>query len=97
MQDNILMGIWKFNNSISFNEILEVGDKWKGEPNFSYLYIRQVSKDQIGLGFTYIFDTFISEEGYSKFLDEHTDILKRQFGNDFIGWDISKGATLIKD
>jgi hypothetical protein len=90
----LIMGLWKFDEGVSVNELLEVADEWKEDENYVQLYIRKVSKDQNGIGFAYNSDG--SKEAHDKYFHEVSDMLKRRFGNDLVGWDIASSSTLIK-
>lgn len=95
---NLIMGLWKFSDKISKEELSEVANKWAAEdPNYLQLYIRKVSKDQNGIGFTYQIpedkDGKIAQEEY---LHTASDFLKRKFGNDLVGWDIATPVWVIK-
>ena len=92
------MGLWKFSDKISKEELSKVANKWAAEdPNYLQPYIRKVSKDQNGIGFTYQFsedkDGKIAQEEY---LHDASDSLKRKFGNDLVGWDIATPVWVIK-
>jgi hypothetical protein len=96
MNNNLIMGIWKFNDRIPREQLAELAQKWAAEdPNYKQLYVRQTSKDQHGIGFSYerADDT---KESYDEYFDRTSDTLKRQFGNDLVGWDLSSSATVIK-
>lgn len=95
---NYVMGLWKFSDRISTEQLEEVAKKWAAEdPNYLRLYVRKCSKDQFGIGFTYKLPYEESEEGQMKeYMDPVSDKLKRQFGNDLVGWDIASPVWIIK-
>lgn len=95
---NHIMGLWKFSDKISVEELIEVAKKWATEePRYLQLYIRKCSKDQYGIGFTYKLDGDSEKDRMHKeYMDPVSDLLKRQFGNDLVGWDISNPAWIIK-
>lgn len=92
--DNIISGQWKFKDIIKVSELLEVAKEWESDPNYIHLYVRRCSKDQYGLGFAYRYNG--DKEEYKKFFDETSDKLKRRFGNDLAGWDISSHTKAVK-
>lgn len=91
---SLIMGLWKFHERVGHKDLVEVTDKWAEDENYELLYIRKVSKDQNGIGFAYKSDG--SKEAHDKYFHDTSDYLKRNFGNDLVGWDIASTATLIK-
>lgn len=93
------MGLWKFSDKISTKDLGEVAEKWASEDsNYLQLYIRQVSKNQMGIGFTYqLPEDEDNKVSYDKYFDRTSDALKRKFGNDLAGWDLSSSVWVIKD
>lgn len=93
-----IVGLWKFSDKISVEELGKVAEKWAAEdPNYLQLYIRKVSKDQYGIGFSYqIPEEANPREYHDKYFNEVSDKLKRMFGNDLAGWDIASKAWQIK-
>jgi len=94
----VIMGIWKFSEKIPVETLVELAQNWaKEDENYLQLYVRRVSKDQYGIGFTYDVE---GQEDLKKFYDEYhyrvSDVLRRQFGNDLAGWDIASSAYIIK-
>jgi hypothetical protein len=92
-EKKLLMGIWKFSENITKNELLEVANEWAKDDRVEQLYIRGVSKDQFGIGFAYKYDG--SREQYKEYYDKITDSMYRRFGNDFVGWDIYKEPSIL--
>lgn len=93
-KNSLILGLWKFNEKVSEKQLVEVADVWAKDPKYSQLYVRKVSKDQLGIGFAYEGDG--TKEAQDTYFDKTSDQLKRQFGNDLVGWDISSSSTLIK-
>lgn len=91
---NLTMGIWKFHERVGNKELLNLANDWAKDDNYVQLYIRKVSKDQLGIGFAYKSDG--TKKAYDKYFDETSDMLKRNFGNDLVGWDIASSAQLVK-
>jgi len=93
----VIMGIWKFSDKIPMKDLIETAQNWaKEDENYLQLYIRKVSKDQYGIGFTYNIKGQDSKEAYDKYFYQASDSLKRTFGNDLAGWDIASSAYIIK-
>ena len=88
------MGLWKFHERVGEKDLIEVANDWAKDERYLQVYIRKVSKDQMGIGFAYKSDG--TKEAYDQYFDATTDYLKRKFGNDLVGWDISSISTLIK-
>ncbi len=95
---NYIMGLWKFNSRISTEQLEEVAQKWAAEDqNYLQLYIRKCSKDQYGIGFTYKLKEEVPAPGqHDEYFNQTTDYLKRKFGNDLAGWDLSNPVWIIK-
>jgi len=91
--------MWKFDSKISVEDLGEIAKQWsKEDENYIQLYIREVSKDQMGIGFTYrLAEDRDAKEAYRAYFNKTTDFLKRKFGNDLVGWDISSSVWVIKD
>lgn len=98
-EQNWIMGLWKFSDKISTKDLGEVAQKWAAEDsNYLQLYIRKVSKDQMGIGFTYTLPNLKdSQEEYEDYKNKYSDSLKRMFGNDLVGWDFGSKVWVIKD
>ena len=96
-EKNWIMGLWKFSDKISQKDLGEIAEKWAEDPKYLQLYIRKVSKDQNGIGFTYDLGTDKNDEAYKAYHDKTTDFLKRKFGNDLAGWDLGSAVWVIKD
>jgi len=94
---NHIMGLWKFGSKVSIEQLKEVAKKWAEDPKYLQLYVRKCSKDQYGIGFTYDYTHQEPTEGQNKeFMDPIMDSLKRQFGNDLVGWDVASPVWIIK-
>lgn len=96
--NNYVMGMWKFGDRISTEQLEEVAQKWAAEdPNYLQLYIRKCSKDQNAIGFTYKLKEEVPGPGqHDEYHHQTTDFLKRKFGNDLVGWDLSSPVWIIK-
>ena len=95
--------MWKFADSIPDDILVEIATGWIMDENgdkYTDLHVRGCSKDQRGIGFKYALPADISDEElkreYKKFFHKMTDQLKRMFGNDFVGWDVSSSIRIIK-
>jgi len=93
-----VMGLWKFSGKVSTKELNNVASKWAAEdPNYLQLYIRKVSKDQMGIGFTYQLAKDVdTKAGHDEYFERTSDYLKRNFGNDLVGWDIASAVWVVK-
>jgi len=89
-----IMGIWKFHERVGEKDLLEIATEWAKDDKYTQLYIRKVSKDQLGIGFSYQGDG--TKEAQDIYFNTTSDQLKRKFGNDLAGWDIASTSTLIK-
>lgn len=98
MKKNYIIGLWKFNDKISTDQLEEVAKKWASEdPKYIQLYVRKCSKDQYGIGFTYDYSHQEPTEGQNdEYMSPVSDVLKKQFGNDLVGWDIASPVWIIK-
>lgn len=92
------MGLWKFSSKIPKEDLVKFAEQWAAEdPNYLQLYVRKVSKDQNGIGFTYqIPEGIDTQKAHDEYFDKTSDILKRNFGNDLAGWDIASTVMVIK-
>ncbi len=103
-QENIVTGMWKFarckpggTRGISEVEtIVNFALECRREPFFGegylHLYVRETSKNQLAIGFQYDLHGRLTQE---KFFHRVTDKIKRRFGNDFVGWDLSSSTWII--
>lgn len=98
MEKNYITGLWKFSDKVSVEQLQEVAKKWAAEdPKYLQLYIRKCSKNQYGIGFMYDYSNQEQTEGQNaEYMDPVMDSLKRQFGNDLVGWDIAAPTWIIK-
>ena len=93
-EKNLILGIWKFHERVGNKDLLEVANERAKEDKYKEIYIRKVSKDQLGIGFAYESDG--TKEIYEEYFNKTSDYLKRKFGNDLVGWDISSSNDLVK-
>ena len=93
-QGSIVSGMWKFRDRVSSETLAELARSWmRNAPNrYIDLHIRQCSKDQVGIGFKLAFE---SDGLFDQFFESMTDQLRRQFGNNFVGWDIGQQTHMI--
>lgn len=89
---SMVSGVWKFVN-VNLETLLDLIEEWNEAERDKYidLHVRKCSKGQIAVGFKYLFEG----DDHKKFFHKVTDQLKRRFGNDFIGYDISSPTWLI--
>lgn len=90
---SMVSGLWKFAH-IPFETLLDLAEEWKeAEVGYVDLHVRKCSKGQIAIGFKYLFEG----DDHKGFFYKVTDQLKRKFGNDFIGYDVSSPTWLIQE
>jgi|SRR6185312_16576879 len=94
-----ISGIWKFHERIPVEDLQNIAREFLAEEPNAYrsMQIRKCSKTQHGICFTYD----CGESSYNKvvldrFFNRITDRLKRQFGNDFVGWDVTNQVWTLK-
>ena len=90
--------MWKFSSKVPIEQLEEVAKKWTAEdPKYLQLYIRRCSKDQYAIGFMYDYTRQEPSERQNKEqMDPVMDSLKKQFGNDLVGWDTASPTWIIK-
>ena len=84
---DVVSGMWKFSDRVGPDVLTRLAYIWKDEEPGKYLgplSVRKCSKDQLGIQFMYIF----GEGDHKEFFRRVTDFLKRQFGNNYVGYDI---------
>ncbi len=97
-QTPLIMGLWKFRSKVTYAGLEELASQWATNPDYLQLYTRGGAKDQIVLGFIYRAEPGADEiAAYEEYFETTSDTLKRQFGNDLIGWDVSVIIKSIKD
>ena len=75
-----------------------MADDAKEEERYIDLHVRKCSKNQFCIGFKYVLRNGDSDQNpvkYAKFFYGITDTLKREYGNDFVGWDVASETRLI--
>lgn len=96
INSNIYSGLWKFKDSIEESQLVELAKEWAKDNKYIHLYIRRCSKDQHGIGFSYLNPNKATEEAFDNFTDEMKDVLYKRFGTGLVGWDLSSSTTTIK-
>jgi len=92
------MGLWKFRSKVTLIELEQLAKQWASDPKYLQLYTRGGAKDQIVLGFIYQAESGTDDTtAYEEYFESTSDSLKRQFGNDLVGWDVSIITKVIKD
>ena len=108
----VISGLWKFDSTVTLEELQEfaIGLKVQSSPCSGYeeLYIRGVGKNgALGIGFRYRLSGLLNpdtlavvktpQKGKEEFFHKYTDQLKKRFGNQFVGWDLSNPTwTLVR-
>jgi len=97
-EKNWAMGLWKFSSKVPKEDLVKMAEKWVVEdPGYLQLYVRKVSKDQNGIGFTYELPEGVDRKAaHDAYFERVSDCLKRNFGNDLAGWDISSPVVAVK-
>ncbi|MCA9353543.1 hypothetical protein KC842_01585 [Candidatus Nomurabacteria bacterium] len=94
----VAMGLWKFGGNITEQQLIELAESFSEDDRYLQVYIRKVSKDQMGVGFTYkLSEDKDHESAYDEYFDKTSDSLKRKFGNDLVGWDLASPVWVIRD
>jgi hypothetical protein len=93
---SVVQGIWKFRDTIGPEDLGQTAHLMRREnpARFQELTIRRCSKDQLGICFTYRLapegtETSLLETLYREFRECWTDAFKRQYGNSFVGYDVT--------
>jgi hypothetical protein len=86
-----IMGLWKFTQDVSITLLSDLAQEWSREDQrYLQLYIRKVSNDQIGIGFTYELPCVkAAQEEYRDYKEQVRDRLTKRFGDEFVGYDIA--------
>jgi hypothetical protein len=94
MNDNKVytIGIWKFSDKAK-DEVEQLAREWAKEDKYIQLYIAHKEKGQMALGFVYQVDSI---DDHGDYFYNTSDVLKRRFGNDLLGWDVSTTDQLLK-
>ncbi len=96
---DLISGIWKFSRpKIALDVIVQLAQEFLDEEPDKYLgiHVRKCSQTQIGISFIYDMGENSDTKSYDEFFNSKTDKLKRRFGNDFVGWDTTRGVWLLK-
>ncbi len=89
-------GIFKFSNNIDPRTLVDFAKKtWSDKPNIGHLEVRGCDGDRkYGIGFVYLHSG--DREEFNDFLDLNFGKLRRVFGPDFVGYDVSSASYVIK-
>lgn len=106
--DTIVSGLWKFSSIVTLEQLQEVVAEWRraGQHDmWEEFYIRGVDRNgALGIGFRYRLCSAVDgmlltpkklDQMKSMFFHRITDQLKRRFGNDLVGWDISRSIWVL--
>ncbi len=94
IKQNLICGMWKFRDVLTPEILLDIAERWEKEDNrYIDLHVRRCSKNQMGIGFKYELRLNQTFEGFVEII---TDFLKRNHGNNFVGWDISEKTWVVK-
>lgn len=101
-QPHLAAGIWKFRvpfpasqTPVTPEVLLELAQEWRNEfPNqYRNICIRGCGKDQIGIDIMLDLGPDVTLREY---IYRTSDKLRRQFGNDFVGWDLSDSVWVVE-
>lgn len=97
-EENWIVGLWKFSDRVSQTELAELASEWSNaDKEYLQLYVRKTSKDQFGIGFMrQVPEDKDPQIAHKEYLATVSDLLKRQYGNDFVGWDIATKVYVVK-
>ena len=103
IRNNWIVGIWKFDDTVPMTELVNLANELSQDKHGIHrdFYIRKTSKNQIGLGFTYmpIPSSPSDKTDTKKILDAYiyrvSDMLKRKFGNQAVRYDISSPVHIL--
>ena len=90
---DVASGVWRFKDTIGIATLTKVVIEWmKAEPEKYFdIHFGFCARGQVGIFFKYR----RGATDHFKFVHEMSDQLLRQFGNDFVGWDISAATWLL--
>lgn len=91
LENNLAIGIWKF-IEVEPAILVQLAEEWRDGPEgerYEALYVRKASRTQWGLGFSYRLPE--GERNHTPYFERTSDGLKRRFGNQLAGWDVSSG------
>jgi hypothetical protein len=94
-RDDLIVGMWKFlNDKVSKDELKILLEEFLKDEKYLVLYLRKASTDQTGLGL--VRKNTEGSEGFDKYFDEVSDLLKKKFGNGLAGWDFAPRVLIAK-
>lgn len=93
---NLICGLWKFKETVDPDLMEEVAEEFAKDPHYVHVYIRKVSKDQYGIGVSYVSDRQVTSEVHDKFMEEQKDMLYKRFGVGLVGWDFANTTKVFK-
>ena len=84
---NTIAGLWKFGAEVSSSNLVEVAKSWLFDTDgnrYKRIEVRLYSPTKYAIDFCYA----LGGESQKTFVHRISDKLRRQFGNDLVGWDI---------
>lgn len=84
---NCIAGLWKFGAAISRGELIEVAKSWIFDTDghqYRRLEVRLYAPTKYAIDFCYA----LGDADQKAFVHRMSDKLRREFGNDLVGWDI---------
>jgi hypothetical protein len=91
----VVVGMWKFNDSVGSGALARVANGYKQANPGSYgqMLIRRCSKDQLAISFSYK----LGDQNFKHFSDRLWADLKQKFGDKFVGHDLTTDVWTIDD
>lgn len=94
-RDDLLIGLWKFDdNRVTEEDLKTLITEFQEDKDYLVLFLRKASKDQTGLGFVRKFVG--GKKAQDEYHDYTSDLLKKRYGNGFVGWDYANAPFIAK-
>lgn len=84
---NTIAGLWKFGTGVTRSDLIEIAKSWvfaSGGHSYRRIEVRLYSPTKYAIDFCYA----LGAESQKSFVHRMSDKLRRQFGNNLVGWDI---------
>lgn len=92
--ENMFGGMWKFSSNVAYETVVEVAKEWAhlGDGLYQHVYVRGWGDNRFAICFLL---RTPGKPNMRHYIFTTSDELRRRFGNDLVGWDISHPVTLI--
>ncbi len=94
-REDIISGQFKFKDIVGRARLVEFAKTLKENPHYLFIAVRRTSKDQIAILFLYK-TNMRHEVSLDTFRDEVVPKLKKEFSDNFCGWDLAGTTYLLK-